>query len=84
MIDEEKFEIVGAGEIAISTDANHFCGDRAGFSFRASWAKYPYAGGVIPRMEAIRLAEYILERCADLPLTERQQVEEFNKHMFGK
>lgn len=83
-MNENKFEIIGAGEIAISTDINHHCGNRAGFSFRASWAKYPYSGGVLPRMEAIRLAEFILEVCADLPQTEQEQVGEFNKRMRGE
>lgn len=78
---EEKFEVVGAGDIIISVNANSHCGHRAGFSFGVSWGRHGGVGGVLPRMEAIRLAEFILERCADLPLTEWQQVEEFEKRM---
>jgi hypothetical protein len=80
----EKFEVPGAGWIEISKDPHNHTVDRAGFGFGVSWGRHGYVGGVLGRMEAIRLAEYILEKCADLPLTERQEVELFDKRMRGE
>lgn len=75
----EKFEVPGAGDILISTGTHFLTGQVAGFDFGVSWGSAGYVGGVLGRLEAIRLAEFILERCASIPESMHQQVERFNK-----
>ena len=49
------FDIVGAGKISLSKNANWVCGDFVGFSFGTSWS----CGGVLDRDEALKLANFI-------------------------
>lgn len=79
----EKFEVPGAGTILISTGTHYLTGDVAGFDFGVSWGRAGYVGGVIGRLEAIRLAEFILERCASMPESMHQEVERTTKELLG-
>lgn len=63
--DGEKFEVQGAGFILISDSIGFLCGDANGFDFGVSWGRGGYIGGVLDRKEAIRLAEFILEKVAE-------------------
>ena len=55
------FEVLGAGKIGISKSADHCCGGKEGFSIGVEWGKYGFAGGVISKEEAIKLADHILK-----------------------
>lgn len=59
MVSTERFEVQGAGEIHVGTNANAWCGTAAGFLLRVSWGKHGLAGGVLDRDEAKRLADMI-------------------------
>lgn len=61
----EKFEVPGAGFIHISNRIGFTCGNANGFDFGVSWGRHGYVGGVLDRREAIRLAEFILEKVAE-------------------
>lgn len=54
------FRVNGAGKIQITEDCQHLCGSEEGFSFGVEWGKYGFSGGVLPKDEAKRLAEHIL------------------------
>jgi hypothetical protein len=56
----EYFKVYGAGNIAISKSSNYQCRVN-GFAFGVSWGRHQYAGGVLGKEEAIRLALFILE-----------------------
>lgn len=55
----ENFEVHGAGKIQVSTSAEWQTGGAHGFSIGISWGRYGYAGGVMSRDEALRLANHI-------------------------
>lgn len=54
-----KFNVAGAGKIEISKQIGWSCGDADGFHFGVSWGKYGYAGGVIDKAVAKKLADHI-------------------------
>jgi len=54
------FEVHGAGKIRITKECNVLCCDKEGFSFGVEWGGYGFAGGVLARDDAKKLAEYIL------------------------
>lgn len=54
------FRVNGAGKIQITEDCQYSCGNEKGFSFGVEWGKHGFAGGVLPKEEARRLAEHIL------------------------
>ena len=54
------FKVNGAGRIQITEDCQHSCGREEGFSFGVEWGKHGFAGGVLPKEEAKKLAEHIL------------------------
>ncbi len=54
------FNVIGAGTIAISKECKYVCGKEDGFSFGVEWGRYGFAGGVLSKDEARRLAEHIL------------------------
>lgn len=56
----EYFDVPGAGKIQISKEPTSTTGGVVGFSFGVQWGKYGYAGGVIDKKEAVRLARHIL------------------------
>jgi len=63
--DGRYFDVPGAGLIAISEDCHRTTGKVAGFSFGVEWGVYGFCGGVLGRDEAKKLAEFILEKCAN-------------------
>jgi len=56
-------DVVGAGKIEISKSNEVRCGGKTGFSFGVEWGQHGYTGGLLSKEEAIRLAEYILQKC---------------------
>jgi hypothetical protein len=56
----EYFEVPGAGKIQISKEPDSSTGGAIGFSFGVEWGSNGYAGGVIDKKEAVRLARHIL------------------------
>ena len=54
------FRVNGAGKIQITDDCQYRCGGEEGFSFGVEWGKHGFAGGVLPKEEARKLAEHIL------------------------
>lgn len=60
--DNEYFEVKGAGDIRISQSVEDKCDTAVGFSFDVEWGRNGFVGGVIDKIEAKRMAEYILNR----------------------
>ncbi|MFN5833114.1 MAG: hypothetical protein ACK459_05190 [Akkermansiaceae bacterium] len=60
--DNEYFEVKGAGDIRISQSVEDKCGTAVGFSFDVEWGRQGFVSGVIDKLEAKRMAEYILNR----------------------
>lgn len=58
--EDKEFAVHGAGLIRISSTVDATTGGAVGFSFGVSWGRHEYAGGVIDKSEAIRLAKHIL------------------------
>jgi hypothetical protein len=54
------FKVTGAGQILISNQCHFYCHGKTGFDFSVEWGKYGYSGGVLPKDEAKKLAEHIL------------------------
>lgn len=54
------FNVYGAGKIRISETCSSRCGDKEGFNFGVEWGEYGFAGGVLPKEEAKKLAKHIL------------------------
>lgn len=65
-INGEFFKVTGAGDIYIGENCYTSCGKR-----------HVYYGGVLGRNEAIRMAQYILERTKNLTETEQEEVERY-------
>ena len=61
MSDYKYFGVAGAGRIEISESANWECGGKIGFSFDVEWGRHEFAGGVLSKDEALKLAEHILK-----------------------
>ncbi len=59
-VDSEKFIVDGAGGLVISNSAGSRTGSAIGFSIGVEWGMHGYAGGVIDKKEAVRLAKHIL------------------------
>lgn len=55
-----EFYCVGAGKIRISKSASWSTGGSVGFSFGVEWGRNEYAGGVLSKEEAVKLAKFIL------------------------
>jgi hypothetical protein len=56
----EYFEVPGAGKIQIAKEPTWTTGGAHGFGFGVQWGQHGYAGGVIDKKEAVRLARHIL------------------------
>jgi len=56
----EYFDVPGAGKIQIGKEPNCSTGGAKGFTFGVEWGQHGYAGGVIDKKEAVRLARHIL------------------------
>lgn len=54
------FKVNGAGNVVLSEKPNWKCGGEKGFSFDVSWGRHGLIGGVMPKEEARRMAEFIL------------------------
>lgn len=55
-----NFRVNGAGKIQITEDCQYSCGGEEGFSFGVEWGIHGFSGGVLPKDEAKKLAEHIL------------------------
>lgn len=60
------FNVIGAGVIDFGPNAFSRCKGVYGFAFGCSWGRYGYTGGVIGREEALRMANFIIEKCAEV------------------
>lgn len=69
------FEVPGAGDICMSESCHHSTGQVVGFSFGAEWGRYGFCGGVMGRDEAKRMAEFILQKCAETTETMQEERE---------
>ena len=56
---QEIFEIQGSNKIAISKSNNYKCGTAEGFSFDTEDKDGRFTGGVMDKVEAKRMADYI-------------------------
>ena len=63
--DEERFVIVGAGNLILSKSPEWQCGKGSGFRFGVSWGEFGESGGVIHKSEALKLAEFIQDSIGD-------------------
>ena len=75
------FEVIGAGKIEISISSNYCCGGQRGFSFGVEWGRHDYAGGVLSRQEAIKLAEHIL-KYADVKNLRRRKLKSIENSLI--
>jgi hypothetical protein len=66
------FEVIGAGDIEISESSEVTCGGEEGFSLGVSWGEHGFAGGVLPKKEALKLAEHILNTINKKELRKRK------------
>jgi hypothetical protein len=69
------FEVSGAGDICMSESCHDSTGQVIGFSFGVEWGRYGFFGGVIGRDEAKRMAEFILQKCAETTETMQEERE---------
>jgi hypothetical protein len=69
------FEVPGAGDICMSESCHHSTGQVVGFSFGVEWGRHGFCGGVIGRDEAKRMAEFILQKCAETTETMQEERE---------
>ena len=58
--DFSVFNVPGAGRLQISNECNHRTGGATGFSIGVEWGQHGFAGGVIDKKEAVKLAQHIL------------------------
>jgi hypothetical protein len=56
----EYFDVPGAGKIQIGKEPTCSTGGAKGFTFGVEWGQHGYAGGVLDKKEAVRLARHIL------------------------
>ena len=56
----EYFDVPGAGKIQIGREPGATTGGAHGFCFGVEWGQHGYAGGVIDKKAAVRLARHIL------------------------
>lgn len=73
--DTTYFHVPGAGYISISNDCHHMTGKVVGFSLGAEWGTHGYAGGVLGRDEAVRLANFLLLKCSEVTETMEEERE---------
>lgn len=80
------FEAAGAGKISLSESAHHHCGGVVGFQVGVSWSEDGYLGGVLGRSEAKKMAEFILEKCKEIDISEDDERIQFDKKFlaYGK
>ena len=64
--DYMHFDVPGAGKIELGDNCHTSTGFVVGFSFGVEWGRHGYAGGVLGRDEAKRIAEYILNKCSEV------------------
>lgn len=57
-------EVAGAGIFRISKYDGCRCGDKIGYSIGVSWGQHGFAGGVMDKEDAIKMALYILKTSA--------------------
>lgn len=69
------FEVKGAGNIQISESCHNSIGGAVGFSFAVEWGDNGLVGGVIGRIEAIKMAEFILEKCSTITVSEQEELD---------
>ncbi len=59
--DNQIFEVIGAGEIAISNDSKAKCGGKKGFHFTFKLSgETTFSGGLLSKKDAEKLANHIL------------------------
>ena len=81
------FEVPGAGDICISESCHHYTGKVVGFSFGVEWGNHGYAGGVIGRDEAIRMANFIIAKCSKITETmdeERERIKIDRNYFYNQ
>ena len=54
------FDVPGAGRLQISNECSHRTAGVEGFSIGVEWGQHGFAGGVIDKKEAVKLAQHIL------------------------
>jgi hypothetical protein len=59
-LEDTDFDVVGAGIFRIGNSAKCRCGGKTGFSIGVEWGQHGFAGGVMDKKDAIRLAQHIL------------------------
>jgi hypothetical protein len=74
-IPSKYFDVSGAGDICISESCHHHTGQVVGFSFGVEWSSNPFFGGVLGRDEAVKMAEFILEKCSEVKETMQEEKE---------
>ena len=82
----EFFKVVGAGKIEIGNDPNSVCGNVEGFSIGVEWGAHGYAGGVMDKKEAKRLADFIYDKLFYIPPTQEyikiKKVKKWKHHNY--
>lgn len=58
--DHVDYEVIGAGNLRISKSCTWQCGGEQGFSIGVEWGKNGYAGGLLPKDDAVMLARHII------------------------
>ena len=74
--DYMHFDVPGAGKIELGDNCHSCTGRVVGFNFGVEWGRYGYAGGVLGRDEAKRMAEYILNKCNEV---DESMTDEYNR-----
>jgi len=78
-IPSKYFDVLGAGDICISESCHHSTGQVVGFSFGVEWSSHPFCGGVLGRDEAVKMAEFILEKCGEVKETMKEEKERMKR-----
>lgn len=73
------FEVAGAGKIQIGKNCLSRTGRSFGFSFGVEWGRFGYAGGVLDREDAKKLAEHILSEYAKITPEQREKEQTYLK-----
>lgn len=68
------FNVAGAGTIRMSHEAHSWTGGAIGFSFGVSWGAHKFAGGVLSRSEALKLANHIISECEKCTMSEEDEL----------
>lgn len=84
-VPSKYFDVPGAGDICISENCHHSTGKVVGFSFGVEWTSHPFSSGVLGRDEAVKMAEFILEKCSNVEETmdeERERMKRERSNYF--